>query len=114
MTRLVFSTVLALALVGCKSDPSGGAADGPTIYQTSCALCHGPAGKPTEQMIAQLAVKDLTAPELRARITPAFVEQQVRAGSPNKLMPAFAGALGDAQIKAVAAYVAGSDFPGTK
>ena len=38
-------------------------------------------------------------------MTPALVENQVRHGSKNKLMPAFEGALTDAQIKAVAAYV---------
>ena len=39
-----------------------------------------------------------------------MVENQVRNGSQNKLMPAFAGALSDDQISAVAAYVASAGF----
>jgi len=61
-------------------------------------------------MVAQLNVRDLTSPELRARITPALVEAQVRTGSKNKLMPSFAGALTDEQIRAVAAHVASPGF----
>ena len=61
-------------------------------------------------MIAHLGVRDLTSAEFRARVTPALVEAQIRGGSKNKLMPAFEGALSDAQIKAVAAYVASSAF----
>ena len=75
-----------------------------------CAACHGPTGKPNAMMVARIGVKDLTAPEERAKITPELVEKQVREGSQNKLMPAFAGALGDAQIRAVAAYVASPEF----
>ncbi len=61
-------------------------------------------------MVARLGVKDLTATELRGRITPELVEHQVRTGSQNKLMPALDGALTDAQIKSVAAFVASSEF----
>jgi mono/diheme cytochrome c family protein len=39
-----------------------------------------------------------------------LIEAQVRNGSANKLMPAFGGAITDDQIKAVAEYVASSDF----
>lgn len=60
-------------------------------------------------MVARLAVRDLTSAELRARITPALVEAQIRKGSQNKLMPAFEGVLDDAQIKALAAYVSAPD-----
>jgi mono/diheme cytochrome c family protein len=43
-------------------------------------------------------------------VSPALVENQVRKGSANKLMPALEGALTDAQIKAVAAWVASPAF----
>ena len=103
---------LALCLAGCDKRPSaaGGSADGAQVFSSICAACHGPTGKPTEANVARLGVKDLTAPELRARVTPALVENQVRKGSQNKLMPAFEGALTDEQIKAVAAYVSSPDF----
>lgn len=80
------------------------------MFASLCASCHGPDGRPPAAMVARLGVHDLTAAEFRARVTPGLVEQQVRTGSKNKLMPAFAGALDDAQITAVAAYVASPQF----
>ena len=104
--------VLLVLLVACnQTQVAGGTTDGPQVFSSVCATCHGPAGKPTQAMVARLNVRDLTAPEFRARVTPALVENQVRTGSKNKLMPAFEGALSDAQIKAVAAYVASPSFP---
>jgi mono/diheme cytochrome c family protein len=75
-----------------------------------CANCHGADGRPPAALTAQLGVRDLSAGEFRARVTPGLVEQQVRSGSKNKLMPSFVGAIDDAQIKAVAAYVASPEF----
>jgi mono/diheme cytochrome c family protein len=103
--------MLLLALGACERGLSETSSDGAKVYQSLCATCHGPVGKPTAAMVARIGVRDLTSAELRARITPALVEAQVRGGSKNKLMPAFAGALDDAQIKAVAAYVASPTFP---
>jgi mono/diheme cytochrome c family protein len=102
---------LALVLVlGCGHDATGGSAggsaDGAQLFKSACAMCHGERGKPTEALVARLAVRDLTAAEFRARVTPALVEAQIRAGSKNKVMPSFDGALTDDQIRAVAAYVA--------
>ena len=104
------SALLFALLAACSSEVGGGATDGAQLFQSVCAACHGPGGRPTEAMVTRLGVKDLTAPELRARVTPALVEAQVRNGSKNKLMPAFAGAFTDAQIRAVAAYVASKGF----
>ena len=100
----------AVAAAACNRQPAGGSADGKAVFQLMCASCHGPDGRPPAAMIARLGVRDLTAPEFRARVTPELVEQQVRGGSKNKLMPAFEGAIGDDQIKAVAAYVASPQF----
>jgi mono/diheme cytochrome c family protein len=109
----VVMAVAAPAAGACNSDPAGGAKDGAAVFGTLCATCHGPDGRPPEAMVARLGVRDLTAPEFRARVTasgPGLVEQQVRHGSQNKLMPAFEGAISDAQIRAVAAYVASTGF----
>lgn len=100
------SLVLATA---CRT--AAGGESGPQVYQSVCATCHGADGTPTAAMIARLAVRDLSSPELRARVTPALVEAQVRKGSANKLMPSFEGALTDAQIKDVSEYVASPSFP---
>ncbi len=102
--------ILVLAATACKADASDGSVEGPKIFETMCASCHGPTGKPTEAMAARLNVRDLTSPELRSRVTPELVEKQVRKGSDNKLMPALEGALTDAQIKAVSAFVASKKF----
>jgi mono/diheme cytochrome c family protein len=103
---------LLAAIAACNSSPvAGGDTDGPKVFASVCSTCHGPTGKPTEAMVQRLSVRDLTAPEFRARVTAALVEAQVRNGSKNKLMPAFAGALSEPQIKSVAAYVASKSFP---
>ena len=99
-----------LLVVACSQEPAGGSVDGAQIFQSLCVTCHGPTGKPNETMVARLGVKDLTSPELRAKITPELVAKQVREGSQNKLMPAFAGNLSEAQITAVAKYVASPQF----
>jgi mono/diheme cytochrome c family protein len=101
--------LLALCAAGCEQRGAG-SAKGTEVYQSFCATCHGPTGKPTEANVASMNVRDLTSPELRSRVTPALVENQVRKGSQNKLMPAFEGALTDEQIKAVSAYVASPEF----
>lgn len=94
----------------CSGNPGAGAKDGPAVFQALCATCHGPDGRPPAAMVARLGVRDLAGAEFRARVTPGLVEEQVRIGSRNKLMPAFEGAISDAQIKAVAAYVASPQF----
>ncbi len=108
--RLLLIAV-TVACAACNRAPAAGTADGAAVFQSMCATCHGANGHPTEAMIARLNVRDLSSPEFRARVTPALVENQVRKGSQNKLMPSFEGAIDDAAIKAVAAYVASPKFP---
>lgn len=103
---------LCLILVAACSanETAGSSVDGADLYGKFCATCHGATGKPDPTMALRLGVRDLTSADLRARITPALVELQVRKGSANKLMPAFEGAFSDAQIKAIAEYVASPKF----
>jgi mono/diheme cytochrome c family protein len=110
---------LVAAGAGCGRDagPTGGAGggasevnDGRALFQKLCATCHGPDGRPPATMVARLAVRDLTAAEFRARVTPMLVEQQIRMGSKNKLMPSFADLLDDARITALAEFVASPAF----
>jgi len=108
-----FAGVVLLVAVGCGGDPVGNTTDGRAVFQAMCATCHGLEGRPPAAMIARIGVRDLTEREFRARVTPALVEHQVRVGSKSKLMPAFEGALSDAQITAVAALVASPAFGGS-
>ena len=108
----MFRPICWLVLLGCSAcsqDIAGGAADGPKIFAEACATCHGPTGRPPESMVISLGVRDLTAPEFRTRVTRELVEHQVRAGSKNFKMPAFAERLSAAQIRAVAEYVVSFD-----
>jgi mono/diheme cytochrome c family protein len=106
----VKAILLVAALAACNGDPAGSATGGAQVFASVCATCHGPKGKPTESRVQVMNVRDLTAPEFRARVTPQLVEAQVRSGSKNMIMPSFQGTLTDEQIKAVAAYVASPAF----
>lgn len=102
MMRLGLLGILAAAAAACHPTESG---DGAEVYKTICAACHGEDGKPPPDKVTQLHPRDFTAPEFRARVTVDLVTKQVRYGSQNKLMPAFAGVLREDQITAVAEYV---------
>lgn len=106
----ILLALLAACDRGVASGAAGAGTDGAQLYQSMCASCHGSNGKPSASMVANMNVRDLTAPELRARVTPALVEKQIRTGSQNKLMPSFEGALSDEQIKAISAYVSSPGF----
>ncbi len=111
MKRWILLAFLVSCDKGATSSGGGsGAIDAAQLYQDMCATCHGSKGKPTEAMVARMNVRDLTSQELRARITPELVENQIRTGSKNKLMPSFDGVLNAEQIKALAAYVASPEF----
>jgi mono/diheme cytochrome c family protein len=99
-----------LLVAACGPAAAIDAKDGKGVFAAYCATCHGPYGKPPAAMAAKLAVRDLTSAELRQRVSARLVEGQVRKGSDNKLMPSFEGVIGDAQIKAVAEWVASPEF----
>jgi len=100
----------AMWMIACDGPVPPDSKDGPAIFAAYCATCHGPDGRPPAAMIARLGVKDLTSAEIRGKATAGFVESQVRNGSRNKLMPSFVGVIGDAQMTAVAAWVASPQF----
>lgn len=103
--------VAVAAIAGCSGRvATGESKDGAELFDKLCTTCHGPNGQPTASMVARLGVRDLTAPELRAKITPDFVERQIRRGSENKLMPGFEGVMTEEQLKLLAAYVASPAF----
>jgi mono/diheme cytochrome c family protein len=112
--RVFVALAVVLALEGCHSDPTVGSLDGAKLFEHWCAPCHGATGKPDAAMVARIGVKDLTAPELRMRISPELVTKQVREGSQNKLMPAFEGALKPGQIDELAKFVSSPQFLGQK
>lgn len=105
MQRASLLLLAVMAAAGCRRTIAGGSTDGAAVYAAACAQCHGKEGKPPAQMTASLGVRDLTSAEFQARRTRELVEHQVRKGSANGRMPAFTGAIDEAQIKAVVDYV---------
>jgi mono/diheme cytochrome c family protein len=106
-------TLLALALAGCGGDDGeeeaeqppattaengGGEASGEAVFTANCGSCH---------VLAAAGTSGTTGPNLD-ELAPdaARVETQVRNGGGG--MPAFEGQLSDAEITAVAEYVASS------
>jgi mono/diheme cytochrome c family protein len=102
MRGIAIATLLAASACGRVASGSN---DGAGVFAAACASCHGERGTPPVQMTQQLGVRDLASPEFIARRTREVVIEQVRRGAANGRMPAFSGALTDAQIQAVADHV---------
>ncbi len=97
--------VALLLLAGCRDQIAGGRADGAAIFSEVCARCHGPEGVPDAANVARLGVKPLTSDNVQRHLSDDDIRRQILRGSENKQMPAFAGALSDAQVDAVIAHV---------
>ena len=94
-----------LLLAGCRDSIAGGRADGAAIFSEVCARCHGPQGMPDAASVARLGVKPLTSDNVQHHLSDDDIRRQILRGSENKQMPAFAGALSDAQVAAVIRHV---------
>ncbi len=94
--------MLAVALASVLVAPTALAADGAAAtFQAKCAACHGKDGKGQSDMAKKLGVKDLTVTKLTAAEA-----EKVIANGKGKMTP-FKGKLSDAEISALAKYVAG-------
>lgn len=82
-------------------------ARGRALYESHCALCHGPRGDGRGARAAGFArpAADLTSPAWRARTTPRRAFFVIREGLRATPMPGWKGALDDQQIWDVVAYV---------
>jgi mono/diheme cytochrome c family protein len=94
-----------LFLVACDDKVAGGSTDGAAIFKEVCARCHGATGEPNPNMVARLGVKPLTSAHVREELSDEQIRAQILKGSANRQMPAFQGALSDAQVTAVVQYV---------
>jgi mono/diheme cytochrome c family protein len=109
---LVFAALVWAAAAGCSTEVASGRADGAAIFSEVCARCHGPDGVPDQANVARIGVKPLNSPHVQGQLTDDEIRQQILRGSRNKQMPAFAGALSDAQVKAIIAHVRTLAHPG--
>ena|SRR5512139_1668360 len=92
---------LAAALLSLLLSPPALAAGPADTFQAKCAACHGKDGKGQSDMAKKLGVKDLTATKL-----PVAEIEKVIANGKGKMTP-WKGKLSDAEISAVAKFVAG-------
>jgi cytochrome c6 len=93
-TLLAFLVLLVIAL------PLS--ADGPSIFKSKCAACHGADGKGETAMGKKLNIRSFAAPEVQKQ-TDAELLAISKKGK-NK-MPAYEGKITDADLKAVIAHI---------
>jgi cytochrome c6 len=93
MKRFAIAAALILAAAAARAE------DAAALYQSKCKMCHGADGKGTP-----VGLK-MGAPDLTAEKHPAAEAAKEIENGKGK-MPAFKGKLTDAEIKALAAYVA--------
>ena len=109
MIRIALALAVAAGGSGC-GNPAGTTTEGPALFGKLCAQCHGPTGKPPAALVQSLGARDLTDPAVRTHLTVARVTEQIRVGSANHRMPGFEGMITDAQVRALAEYVASPGF----
>jgi mono/diheme cytochrome c family protein len=61
---LLTAIVIVMAAATIGSTPLA-AQDGPTLYKTKCAMCHGADGKGDSPMGKKLNIRDLASPEVQ-------------------------------------------------
>jgi cytochrome c6 len=93
MKRFAIAAALILSAAAARAE------DAAALYQSKCKLCHGADGKGTP-----VGLK-MGAPDLTAKKVPAAEAEKAIADGKGK-MTAFKGKLTDAEIKALAAFVA--------
>jgi len=76
---------------------------GASAFQRACAGCHGPDGRGTHPPGFKTAPRNLTDPELQARLSDAMLKETIRFGKGQ--MPNFGAALPQRDIDDIVVYV---------
>jgi cytochrome c oxidase cbb3-type subunit III len=86
---------------------------GERLFQKNCAFCHANDGTSKGWIGSFLEPhpRDLTSPEQMKGMTRERLLRSIREGLPNTSMPAWQSVLSDAEIEAVAAYIARAFHP---
>ena len=95
-------TAVAVAAVAVTGSTPLAAQDGPTLYKTKCAMCHGADGKGETPMGKKLNIRDLGSPEVQKQ-TDAELTTIISKGKGK--MPTFEGKLTAEQIGQVLAHI---------
>jgi len=93
---------VVVVLVAVSGSKPLAAQDGPTLYKTKCAMCHGADGKGETPMGKKLKIRDLGSPEVQKQ-TDAELTTIVSKGKGK--MPPFASKLTAEQIGQVLAHI---------
>ena len=99
---LTFTSVVFLSLAFASARAETAAGDGPALYKTKCAMCHGADGAGKTPIGQNLKVSDLHSPEVQKQ-SDTDLSHVVGAGKGK--MPAFSKTLNDDQIKSLVAYI---------
>jgi mono/diheme cytochrome c family protein len=91
------------ALPGCRHVRKTPAERGEGVFLRSCAGCHGPDARGTHPPGFTVAPRDLTDPELQARLDDAGLRDTIRFGKGR--MPAFGAALMEEDVTNLIAYL---------
>jgi cytochrome c6 len=95
-------TAIVIVAVAVTGSTLLAAQDGPTLYKTKCAMCHGADGKGETPMGKKLNVRDLSSPEVQKQ-TDAELTTIISKGKGK--MPPFEGKLTAEQIGQVVAQI---------
>jgi cytochrome c oxidase cbb3-type subunit III len=103
--------VLAIVLVGsvagllpsCRHVRKTPAERGEGVFLRSCAGCHGPDARGTHPPGFTVAPRDLTDPELQARLDDTALRETIHFGKGR--MPAFGAALADEDVTNLVTYI---------
>jgi mono/diheme cytochrome c family protein len=100
--RLGLLTAVVVVVVAVTGSTPLAAQDGPTLYKTKCAMCHGADGKGETPMGKKLNIRDLGSPEVQKQ-TDAELTAIISKGKGK--MPPFEGKLTAEQIGQVLAHI---------
>jgi mono/diheme cytochrome c family protein len=96
--KIAGMTLLGLSL----AVPALAQQSGEAIYKSKCAMCHGVDGSANTPMGRNMKIRSLKSPEdIKASDATLFKQTKEGVGR----MPAYAGKLTDAQIRAVVAHI---------
>jgi mono/diheme cytochrome c family protein len=99
--RLVPCLLVLAALAAAASAQ----VDAPALFATNCAKCHGLDGSGTGPAVLDRPARNFKEGGFSFGNTPEVIARTIAHGIPGSPMPTFEGALSDAQLQALAAYV---------
>jgi mono/diheme cytochrome c family protein len=100
--RLALLTMIVILMVAVAGSTTLAAQDGPTLYKTKCAMCHGTDGKGETPMGKKLSIRDFGSPEVQKQ-TDAELTTIISKGKGK--MPPFEAKLTAEQIGQILAHI---------